>query len=194
MAEEAGTDRLAVLDGGAARLRGFSPDDLAFVAEAAADPVIPLVSSVPTPYSEAAGRRFVERQRRRLGDGYGYSYVITEAASGEPAGAAGLWIRDLDQGRASVGYWILERYRRRGLAAAALGARSRYALVDLEVPRVELFVEPHNAASIATAEHCGFVREGLLRRYQAVGATRRDMLVYSRLADDPDPPELAGGA
>lgn len=44
-----------------------------------------------------------------------------------------------------------------------------WALKDLGIARVELFIEPDNAASIRTAERAGFVREGLLRRWQMIG-------------------------
>lgn len=47
---------------------------------------------------------------------------------------------------------------------------------------MELHVEPRNEASWHTAESCGFDREGLLRSWQRVGTTRRDMFVYGRLA------------
>ncbi|MGP8059831.1 MAG: GNAT family N-acetyltransferase [Acidimicrobiales bacterium] len=185
-------DRLPVLDAGAYDLRGFEPADLDLVRRAAADPLIPLISSVPVPYNDEAGRQFVERQRHRLGEGFGYSFVIEsvtvggEVGTGRPVGSIGLWLRDLDLGRASVGYWVLAGARGRGAATSALGALTRWAQGELGVPRLEAYAEPWNEASIRAAESNGFRAEGLLRGFQVVGGERRDMVMLARLAGDPD--------
>jgi [ribosomal protein S5]-alanine N-acetyltransferase len=70
-----------------------------------------------------------------------------------------------------------------------LQALALWALDELRIPRVELYAEPWNTASILTAERAGFQREGLLRSWQEVGDTRRDMYMYARLPGDPVPPE-----
>jgi RimJ/RimL family protein N-acetyltransferase len=61
-------------------------------------------------------------------------------------------------------------------------------LHELQVPRLELYVEPWNTASVKTAERAEFQREGLLRSWQQVGGTRRDMYIYARLPSDQVPP------
>jgi [ribosomal protein S5]-alanine N-acetyltransferase len=181
---DSGADRLPVLDAGPFALRGFRPDDAAMVSEAGKDPVIPLVATVPAQASAVEAARFVDVQRRRLRDGFGYSFVIAEARSDQGVGSIGLWLRDADQGRASVGYWVLSSARRRGAATCALGALSRFALETLGFARVDLHVEPWNEASIATAESAGFRREGLARSWQTVGGRRRDMYLYGLVPED----------
>lgn len=169
------------------RLRGFDPKDLAAVREAAADPVIPRISSVPWPYDDGAGRTYLERQRRRLRDGYGYSFAIAEEATDRAVGSLGVWLRDLDLGRASVGYWVVPSARGRHAATLALSRASRWALLELGIPRLELYIEPWNEPSMRTAARSGYTREGLLRRWQPVGDERRDMVIYSLLAEDLSP-------
>ena len=154
------------------------------VLEGSSDPLVPLVSSVPERAGEGAARRFVEDQRHRLRDGFGYSFVIAEDEADRGVGSIGLWTRDLDLGRASVGYWVVPSARGRGAASAALGALSRWALLELAVPRLELAVEPWNTPSIRTAERAGFVLEGQLRSWQVVGDERRDVYLYSLLRTD----------
>ncbi len=188
-----------MLAAGPFRLRAFEPRDAAMVVEAAADPVIPLISSVPPGASATDAAAFVDRQRHRLRDGYGYSFVIAEVA--DPAavadapstpdrtgdrgvGSIGLWLRDIDLGRASVGYWVVPSARGRRAAAFALASLATWAFDELAVPRLDLHVEPWNAASIRTAERVGFVREGLLRSWQDVGSERRDVYAYSLLPTD----------
>lgn len=175
------------LAAGPFRLRPFALADLDLIREASADPHIPLITTVPAEFTDEAGRAFVERQWDRARQGTGYSFAIAETASGRAVGQAGLWLRDLGQGRASVGYWVAGSARGRGAAGHAVAAIARWAFTGLLIPRLELYVEPWNQASIRTAEQAGFRREGLLRSWQEVGGERRDMYMYSLLpADVPD--------
>ncbi|MEV0091026.1 GNAT family N-acetyltransferase [Streptomyces sp. NPDC050738] len=164
-------------------LRPWALTDLDLVREAARDPYIPLVTTVPSPYSDEEGTAFVERQWERAATGSGYPFVVV-GDDGRPVGSVGLWLRDLGQGRASIGYWTVESARGRGAAGAALAAVAAWALDELRIPRVELHVEPWNAASLRTAERAGFRREGLLRSWQEIDGERRDMIVHSLLGTD----------
>lgn len=123
---------------------------------------------------------FVRRQWGRLADGAGYSFAIADRTD-LAVGQIGLWLRDADAGRAELGHWTAPSARGRGVAGHALRALTDWADTQLRIPRLQLFVEPWNAASVATAERCGFVREGLLRSWQDIAGTRRDMYVYARV-------------
>jgi RimJ/RimL family protein N-acetyltransferase len=164
-------------------LRPWRLSDLPLVREASTDAYIPLITTVPSPYSDVAAVAFVERQWGRATARTGYPFVIV-GADGLPVGNVGLWLKDLGQGRASLGYWVVESARGRGAAVAALGAVADWALHELRIPRLELYVEPWNTGSVRTAERAGFQREGLLRGWQQVGAERRDMFMYARLNDE----------
>jgi [ribosomal protein S5]-alanine N-acetyltransferase len=176
---------LPVLAAGPFRLRPFALSDLDVVRQAAADPLIPLITTVPAAFTEAEGRRFIERQWSRAEEGTGYSFAIADAITGRAVGQTGLWLRDISEGRASVGYWVAASARGRGVAACAVMALARWAHHELKIPRLELYVEPGNTASIRTAERAGFQREGLLRGWQEVGGERKDMFIYARLSADP---------
>lgn len=180
----AGADRLPVLAAGPYRLRGFEHRDVPLVSEAATDPVIPLIATVLAGSTEDETGAFVERQRHRLRDGFGYSFVIAETTTDRGVGSIGLWLHDIDQGRATVGYWVVASARGHGAAGHALTALSVWAFGDLGIPRLQLHAEPWNVPSIRTAEGAGYVCEGLLRSWQVVGDERRDMYVYSLLPDD----------
>ncbi|MFB7666312.1 GNAT family N-acetyltransferase [Kitasatospora sp. NPDC056138] len=169
-------------------LRAWELGDLSLVREASGDDYIPLITTVPATYSQAAGEAFVRRQWERASTGSGYPFVIVRAEDGRPVGAVGLWLRDRGEGRASLGYWLAGSARGQGTAAEALRAVARWALADLRIPRLQLYVEPWNTASQRTAERVGFQREGLLRGWQQVGDERRDMIMYSMLGVDVPPP------
>jgi ribosomal-protein-alanine N-acetyltransferase len=173
---------LPTLVGAAVRLRGFAPTDLPVVREASLDPLIPLITSVPPAGDDAACLAFIDRQAQRGVDGTGYSFAIADLRSDDAVGHIGLRLHDLRQGRVSIGYWVASSHRGRGLGSDALRTLTRWAVELPGVHRVELYVEPWNAASRRTAEHAGFEVEGLLRSWQTVGDERRDMLMYASLA------------
>jgi ribosomal-protein-alanine N-acetyltransferase len=162
-----------------------SDADLALVREAATDPYIPLVTSVPPAYSVEAGEAFVRRQWDHAAGGGGYPFVIVRREDRLPVGSIGLRLKDMDRGRAWLGYWVAASARGHGIATAALPAVTEWAISDLRIPRLQLCVEPWNVASIRTAEHAGYQREGLLRSWQQAGDERRDMFMYSVLGTDP---------
>ncbi len=176
------TDRLPVLEAGPFRLRGFDVRDVPMVVEAAADPVIPLIASLEAGCGPAEAGRFVARQQRQLRDGRGYSFVVADGADDHGVGSIALWLADVDQGRATVGYWVVASARGRGAATHALRALSAWATGDLGIPRLQVHVEPWNLPSVRTAEAAGYRFEGLLRSWETVGGERRDMEVYSLLA------------
>jgi len=166
-------------------LRAWELGDLPLVQEASNDDLIPLITTVPSAYTQEAGEAFVRRQWKKASSGGGYPFVIERVEDGRPVGNVGLWLKDLNEGRASLGYWVVASARGQRAGAAALRAVAAWALGDLQIPRLQLYVEPWNVASQRTAERVGFQREGLLRSWQRVGAERRDMIMYSMLSGDP---------
>lgn len=178
---------MPVLHSGSVVLRAFEDRDVVLVQSVADDDLIPLITTVPPSGTRAEALAYIARQHERLRTGAGYSFTITDADTGQAVGQIGLWLHNIHDGRASTGYWIAPPYRRRGYLRAALQALTAWALSLEEVHRLELYVEPWNEGSWRAAERCGFVREGLARSWQKVGAQRRDMYVYSALSDAPHP-------
>ncbi len=166
-------------------LRPFAVSDLATVRQASADPLIPSISSIPRTYTDDAGRAFIERQHARATEGDGFSFVIAEETNPTVGlGSIGLWLREIDSGRASIGYWLVAGARGRGLAAHALGAVVSFAFGELAVPRLHLFVEPWNVASARTAEAAGFSREGTLRGWERIDGEQRDADCFAYLLSE----------
>jgi RimJ/RimL family protein N-acetyltransferase len=157
-------------------LRPFVADDVDAVIDASSDPLIPEITSVPRGADAASALAFIARQHQRASSGAGYSFAIE--ADSVCVGQIGFWLRDLDQGRATIGYWIRPASRRRGYAAAALSAVTAWGFGAVDVDRLQLYIERWNVGSWRAAERVGYEREGLLRSWELVGDDRRDMLMY----------------
>lgn len=174
-------DVVPVLEHDPVRLRPWRDDDSGLVASVASDPLIPLITTVPTVGSPENVAAYLDRQHRRPQEGAGYSFAIADLRTDEAVGQIGLWTRKIESGRASTGYWVAPPFRRRGYVTAALRALTTWALTLPEVDRLELYVEPWNEGSWRAAKDVGYQREGLLRAWERVGDARKDMFMYSIL-------------
>ncbi len=146
---------------------------------ASKDPFIPLISTIPPKYSKEEGVAYIERQWNRFDSGEGYAFAVAKQDTDQAVGFVFLCYRGKDRGRASLGYWIIEPFRRQGIAKTVLKAIVDWAQRDLAIERLELYAEPWNVASLKTAKSLGFQEEGLMRRWEKIGNERKDMLMLS---------------
>jgi [ribosomal protein S5]-alanine N-acetyltransferase len=165
-------------------LRPFLLSDLSMIRQAGTDPYIPAVTSVPSDCSDDEGRAFIARQHHQASRGHGYSFAICEAADPHlGVGGLGLWLHEIESGRATIGYWVVPSARGRGLAGWALRGAVAFAFERLAIPRLHLFIEPWNMASQRTAEFAGFTREALLLGWERINDRQRDVYSYSQLRE-----------
>lgn len=170
-------------------LRPWRENDLGALAEAATDPCITSITTVPVTYTTEAGRAFLHRMTELSAGGVTVPRAIADRVTGTVVGHVSLRLRDLDLGRVGLGYWVLPSARGRGVAREAVTGLSDWAFDRLASWRVELCVEPWNEPSKRVALSAGFVREGLLRNWQVMGGRQSDVEMFSRvrpLASEPD--------
>ena len=173
------------LSDGRIRLRLLGEDDLAEIAEACGDPDIARFTRVPSPYTLEEARSWMVTTRAGLRAGTDLHPLVVDAHSGELLGACGVAQRPGDPGNWGIGYWIVKAHRGRGVASGAVRLLAAYAFDRLGVERLELQAEAINPGSIATAETCGFKREGELRSFLEIAGERRDMVSFSLLPGEP---------
>ena len=164
---------------GTIALRRWRPGDAATVVAAGTDAAIAEMTTVPPRCDHAGALAWIGRQQQRLDEGTGYPFCIASAREDRPAGFIGLWL-DSRLG-ANLGYWVAPGDRGHGLAARAVSLVSTWAFDRLRLARLEIWVEPANAASQRVAERAGYVHEGLLRSYVQLRTRRGDAHMYALL-------------
>ena len=128
-------------------------------------------------------KRYAEDQRNDIA----YAFLIFRA--GDNALVGGLTLANIRRGVAqagSIGYWVGERYARKGYMTAALRALVPFSFTTLRLHRLEAACIPNNAASIGLLEKTGFKREGYARGYLCINGAWQDHLLYARLQTDPN--------
>ncbi|MBG0563114.1 GNAT family N-acetyltransferase [Actinoplanes sp. NEAU-A11] len=163
------------------RLREYRPADAAAFTEGYEDPVF---------------RRF---SRPDTGPPAPTGHVIADERTDEVLGGIGLNAASPGRRQAEVTFWVGPWARRRGVATAALRAFDQYAFGS-GLERLELLIHWDNPAAQRVAMAAGYTREGVRRgALPSASGGRDDMLVYTRLAGDPQEPatrllpDLPGG-
>jgi ribosomal-protein-alanine N-acetyltransferase len=85
---------------------------------------------------------------------------------------------------ASLGYWVDEARRGRGLATRAVAAIVELAFHDLDLHRLEAATLLDNHASQRVLEKNRFHRIGLAPRYLQIAGAWRDHVLFQRTVDD----------
>lgn len=173
------------LSDGSVLLRLRSDADLPAVVEACQDPEIPRWTRVPDHYGGREAREWAGEAARQHEAGEGLHLLIVDARDGQLLGSIGIHRIVEEERRCDIGYWLAREARGRGVMTRAVRLLSGWAFSELGVERIEVIVDPRNAASRAVAERAGFRFEGVLRSYVVIKDRRRDMAMYSLLRTDP---------
>lgn len=140
--------------------------------------------------SRAAFRRRLRRYARDSREDTGHPFFVFRKDDDALVGGLSFaYVRRGVTQAASLGYWIGERYARRGLMSDAVRTALQHAFGGLRLHRVEAACLPHNEASIRLLEKVGFQREGYARRYLCINGAWQDHVLFAVLADDrlPEP-------
>ena len=85
---------------------------------------------------------------------------------------------------ATIGYWIGERFSRRGYMREAIVATVHHAFTALDVSRIEAACLPENEASRGVLEKAGFKYEGVAQSYLQINGRWRNHVLYAALRGD----------
>ncbi|MDG4808025.1 GNAT family N-acetyltransferase [Micromonospora sp. WMMD1120] len=166
-------------------LRPLAADDAELMYRLHSRPEVVANQAPPVPPTREA----VERRCRLAASGWLTGEIarllITDAASGEPAGSCGLSYTDVAAGEASVGYALLPEWRGRGYATRAVRLLAGWAFGATGIARVTAGTVPDNVASHRVLERVGFHSEGLQRgRLPGLAGARLDDLTFALLPGD----------
>jgi RimJ/RimL family protein N-acetyltransferase len=148
-----------ILGDGRLTLRPWTAGDVDCVFRACQDPDIQRYTTVPVPYLREHAEQFVSLSaptsyQQRVAAGF----AVTDAASGEVLGACGLAAVDVVNRTSGAGYWIAPWGRGRRVASGSLSVLTTWALTPGRLRRIQMEIEPENAASVAAAMRAGYVR------------------------------------
>lgn len=84
----------------------------------------------------------------------------------------------------SIGYSIDQNHVRKGFATEAVTLAVNFAFAQLQLHRIEAFVDPTNIGSIKVLEKVGFYQEGLARKNLKINGVWKDHYLYGLLDEE----------
>jgi RimJ/RimL family protein N-acetyltransferase len=167
------------------RLEPFARDHLGALGDMLGDPEVLRFTRVPEPVPDGFAESWFARYERGRADGTRMNFAVVEGPDSRFAGFAVAPVIDTEAATAELGYGVAGWARGRGVASAALRALTTWAFAELAVVRLELLIDVDNPGSKRVAEHCGYIREGVLRSVYIKPGRRADTECWSRLVTDP---------
>jgi RimJ/RimL family protein N-acetyltransferase len=173
------------LTDGVVTLRPLVPADEAFYAELHTQPDVVATSVPPKPPSREEIRRRVTRAAARWLNGERADLVITDAASGIPAGEIGLFYQEPQTAQAMIGYSMLPAWRGRGFPTRAAQLLALWAFAETGIARLIAGALPTNHGSQRVLQKAGFRQEAYLKsRLPGADGRRSDDVQFVLLAED----------
>jgi RimJ/RimL family protein N-acetyltransferase len=163
------------LSDGVVTLRLWEDGDAAWYAAAAHDPDIQRWTTEPADLDEATVLRAIERMMSTRAS---YGTVVTDAATGERLGNAGLAPDPGDPGVLELSYWLAPAGRGRGAATRAASLLVGWAR-ECGVRRVGLHARIDNIGSQRVAERAGFIRDRVVPDYRVVKGESWTVVFYT---------------
>ena len=169
-------------------IRCWEPRDAPLLAEAIDTsldhlrPWMPWVHEEPRPLVDRIDLLRSFRGRFDLGEDFVYG--VFDGDEREVIGGSGLHTR-VGAGALEIGYWIRASQVGLGYARETTAALAKVAFRVCGVERVEIHVDPANAASLRIPRALGFAEEATLRRrLPSVEGPQRDSVVFALFADE----------
>lgn len=173
------------LTNGRVALRDYAERDIPEILIAYQDdPDLHLRTGDERPPSGAELGRRAEREQADRAAGERAWLTILEAGSDTCRGLVRVHTTDWEQSRTEIGILLAPQVRGRGLGRGALRLAGEWLLGACGLARVELMIEPANAAMVAAATAAGYANEGLLRKYLRERGKRIDVVVMSLIPAD----------
>jgi len=135
-------------------------------------------------YSLEDSAAFVSGCAAEWEKGEQYSFVIFDVGGGTFLGSVGLSGVNRAHKFANLGYWVRTKWTQHGVASTATRMIARFAVEELGLNRLELYVPVGNKASQRVAEKAGARWEGVLRKRLVLGGCPHDAVLYSLVAED----------
>ena len=90
---------------------------------------------------------------------------------------------DSDDNMGEISYWLAHSFNGRGIMTRALNKLTEMGFRDMGLKRIQSTIDAKNIPSAAVALRCGYVCEGILRKYFVLRGVPRDMKMFSKVVE-----------
>jgi [ribosomal protein S5]-alanine N-acetyltransferase len=144
--------------------------------------------TVPCPYTKEDALFFINKniEKAKESPRKKYQFVIEFKENNKVIGTIGLSKVDEFQGTTTIGYWIGEKYWRKGYMIEAIKKIIEFTFQELNLRRINASVYTENTASNEILKKLGFRHEGIKRKNKRTKSTGdiHDENIYGLLKEE----------
>ncbi len=163
-------------------LRELGESDAESLQLNANDEMITKFTRIPYPYTLEHAKDFIKDTHKHLRNKEAYEFGIE--LDGKIIGMMSLMKIDRSDMVAEIGYWVGQKYWRKGYATEALNLILDFAFEKIHLFKVYANVMEPNTASKNLLEKTGFKKEGILRKQIRKNGKRYDAIRYGLLRSE----------
>lgn len=116
---------------------------------------------IPSPYTADDARAFLRQQVEDAEQGRRLDFAVRLGGSPELVGSIGVSFDPCLAGQCQIGYWVVPWARGQGVARRAVRLLAAHVFAAWRLGRIEIRVDPRNAASARAAQAAGARYEGI---------------------------------
>lgn len=135
--------------------------------------------TIPYPYTTKDAKEWIKRNQRFANKKHPESINFAIDIDGDVVG--GIELSKIEGHRAEIGYWLGERYWRKGIMTEAVKVVTRFGFEKLGLRRIYAGVFPFNKASMRVLEKAGYQLEGILRKNVVKDGRLMDDYLYAKV-------------
>jgi len=117
---------------------------------------------IPYPYTLKDAKEWIRKNLKEAKKKNPTEINFVIDIKGEVAGSVGF--SEIEGHKAEIGYWLTEKYWRRGIMTEAVKLATKFGFEKLKLKRIYASVFPFNKASRRVLEKAGYKFEGILRK------------------------------
>lgn len=123
--------------------------------------------------------KFLKQNASKRRRNFAYNYTIL--ADGEIVGGCGIKIDQHRTFNGEIGYFVDQVYWGKGIATQAIKKLEEIGFDELELKRIEIFMDVRHKASEKVAIKCGYKKEGVMRKAIKTGKSYYDAFLYAKV-------------
>ena len=164
-------------------LRKIKPSDIKRVHEGLSDERVTKYYAVSFPTLEATKEQMIWFDKL-FDEKTGIWWAICEKDNPQMIGTIGLYEYEKEHRKAEVGYWLIHPSWGNGYASEAVETVVEFGFENMDLNRIEAFVEGGNIASERILKKMGFSEEGMFRQREWKRDKFIDLKIFGVLANE----------
>ncbi|MHA1293288.1 MAG: GNAT family N-acetyltransferase [Promethearchaeota archaeon] len=166
-------------------LRKITVSDAQYFYDSLKEEIITKFLSLDQPRSLNHSKKIINKYINYWDNFIQFNYIIELKENNciKKIGSISLWNISWIHKRAEIGIWIKSKFWNKGYGKKAISLIKKIGFIHLKLNRLEAHIAINNKRSINLFKKCGFIEEGVLKKYLYLKGKFHDAIILACLSD-----------